>query len=124
MFKVERAGENRLDITISGKLDSEEMKQALDALVTKSDGIEKGKMLFDIIEYKLPSIGAIGIELSRLPSMLGFIRKFSKAAVLTDEDWIGKTSEMEAALIPGLEIRAFSRSRKADAKAWLNSDPV
>ncbi len=122
MFKVERAGDNRLDISLSGKLDSENLKRALDELLAKSDGIEKGKMLFDVIEYNLPSISAIGIEFSRLPSMLRFIRKFSKAAVLTDEDWIGKISELEGALIPGLEIRAFARSQNADAEAWLNSD--
>lgn len=122
MFRVERAGDNRLDIAISGKLDSEEMKRALDELVAKSEGIEKGELLVDVIDYSLPSINAIGIEFSRLPLMLRFIRKFSKAAVLTDEDWIGRISELESALIPGLETRAFAHDQRAKAEAWLNSD--
>ncbi len=36
---------NRLDIELSGKLDTDEMKTALDELVSKSDNIENGKML-------------------------------------------------------------------------------
>ena len=64
MFKVTQKGMNRLDIELSGKLNSEEMKIALDELVSKSKEIEKGRMLYDIIDF--PSLGAIAIEFSRL----------------------------------------------------------
>ena len=36
MFKVVPNGKNRLDIELSGKLNSEDMKIALDELVSKS----------------------------------------------------------------------------------------
>ena len=81
MFKVKQNGMNRLDIEMSGKLGSEEMKIALDELISKSKKIENGKMLFEIIAFHLPSLGAIGIEFSRLPSLFGLIRKFDRAAV-------------------------------------------
>ena len=70
MFKVTNNGINRLDIELSGKLNSEEMKIALDELVNKSQEIENGKMLYDVIDFHLPSLGAIAIEFSRLPSIL------------------------------------------------------
>ena len=78
MFKVEQYGPNRLDIQLSGKLDAEEMKIALDELVSKSKNIENGKMLYEIIDFHLPSLGAIAIELSRLPSMFGLMKKFDR----------------------------------------------
>ncbi len=77
MFKVERSSEDRLDIQMSGKLDNEAMLKALDELVEKSEGISNGKMLHEVVDYHLPSLGAIGIELSRIPEMYGFIKKFS-----------------------------------------------
>jgi len=122
MIKVERRSNNRLDVEMSGKLKSEEMKKALDDLIEKSEGIEDGKMLYDVVDYHLPSLGAIGIELYRLPSMLGFIRKFKRAAVLTDKAWLKKASELEGSLIPGLDIKAFSREQKLEAEAWLERD--
>ena len=70
MFKVTPNGKNRLDIELSGKLNTEDMKIALDELVSKSKDIENGKMLYDIIDFNLPALGAIAIELSLLPSML------------------------------------------------------
>jgi len=121
MFTVTNSGSNRLDISMSGKLDADGMKAALDELVSKSQGIEKGRLLYDVVDFHLPTMKAIAIEFSRFPSMLLWIRKFEKAAVLADAEWLKKISELEGALIPGLEIKGFNRDQKADAEAWLNS---
>ena len=121
MFKVISNGINRLDIQMSGKLNTDDMKTALDEIASKSENIENGKMLYDIIDFHLPSLSAIAIEFSRLPSMLGLMRKFDRAAVLTDKTWLKKVSEFEGALYPGLEIKAFNRDQKAEAEAWLSS---
>jgi len=84
MFKVERVGEDRLEIEMSGRLDSAGMAQALDELIAKSEGIGNGKMLYDVIDFQLPSLGAITLELSRMPEMFGFIKRFRRAALLSD----------------------------------------
>lgn len=120
MFKVTKLGPNRLDIELSGKLDSEEMKIALDELESKSQGIENGIMLYDVVDFNIPSLGAIAIEFSRLPSMFGLMRRFKKAAVLTDEKWLQVASELEAIFIPGVEIKAFNREQKKEAESWLS----
>ena len=122
MIKVIENGINRLDIEMSGKLDEESMKLALDDLVSKSKNIENGKMLYVIIDFQIPTLGAIAIEFSRLPSMLGLIKKFNRAAVLTDKNWLKKISEFEGVLFPGLEIRAFNIDQKEQAEAWLYSE--
>ena len=120
MFKIVENGANRLDIEMSGRLDSESMKIALDELVAKSADIENGRMLYVVIDFVLPTLPAIGIELSRLPSMFGLLKKFDRAAVLTDKTWLQKVSELEGALFPGLEIKAFDMDRREEAEAWLS----
>ena len=112
---------NRLDIEMSGKLNAEDMIIALDELVSKSENIENGKMLYEVIDFHIPSLDAITIEFSRLPYMFGFLKKFRRAAVLTDKTWLKKASEFEGALFPGLEIKAFGRDQKIEAEAWLSS---
>jgi hypothetical protein len=121
MFKVIRKGTNRLDIELSGTLNAEEMKIALDELVYKSKDIQNGKMLYEVIDFHLPSLSAIAIESSRLPSMLGLLKKFDRAAVLADKTWLKKVSELKGLLYPSLEIRAFNRNQKEEAEAWLSS---
>lgn len=124
MFTVTKKSNHRLDIELSGKLNSEEMQVALDELTAKSKDIENGIMLYEVIDFHLPSLGAIAIEFSRLPSMFGLIRKFRRAAVLTDKNWIKKASEIEGLLIPGLEIKAFNRDQKDEAERWLAGEKI
>ncbi len=121
MFNIKRVHDNRLDIDMSGKLDSEGMIKVLDELIEKSEGIDDGTMLCDVIDYQLPTLSAIAVELRRLPLMLGVIKKFDKAAVLSDKEWIQKISELEGALVPGLEIKAFDRDERLEAEEWLSS---
>jgi hypothetical protein len=121
MFKVTKIGKGRLDVELSGKLNGEEMKDALDDLVRKSKGMKQGKMLFDIVEFRFPSLGGIVIELLKLPSLFGLIGKFNRAAVLTDKIWLKIAIEFEGMFIPGLKIRTFDRDKKEKAEDWLSS---
>jgi len=122
MFKVQKASPDRVDIELSGKLDTDSMKVALDELVRETEGIENGRMLYDVVDFHLPSLGAIAVELSRLPSMLGLIKRFNRAAVLTDKAWIQQVSEFEGKLFSGLEIKAFARDQRSDAEEWLDAE--
>lgn len=119
MVKIKRVGEDRLDIEMSGKLDTEMMAKVLDELVEKSECIENGKILYDVIDYQLPSLGAIILEFARLPQMLGLMKRFRRAAVLSDKAWLKTISELEGKLIPNLEIKAFDRDERAAALEWL-----
>lgn len=119
MFKVLKIGDSRIDIEISGKLDKDEMTAALNEMFASAKDIEHGHMLFRIKDYSLPTLGAMGVEFSRLPEAFRFIKKFDRAAVLADENWVRKVSEIEGALIPGLKIKAFDLSHEAAAENWL-----
>ena len=117
MFKVERTATDRLDISLSGKLDSDAMTVALDELSGAAEGMEKGRMLYQIGDFDFPTLGAVGVELSRLPSLLKLIGRFERAAVVADQAWLRTVSEWEGALIPGLQIRGFETVEAAEE--WL-----
>jgi len=121
MFTVTINNKNRLDINLNGKIDSESMEIALDELINKSENITNGTMLYTIDNFQLPTLGAIAIEFSRLPSMFNLIKKFDRVAVITDKTWLQKASEFEGALIPGLEIKAFNLEEKEEAENWLKN---
>jgi hypothetical protein len=78
-------------------------------------------MLYIISDFHLPSLAAIGVEFSRLPSMFGLMNQFDRAAVLTEKTWLKKVSELEGALYPGLEIKGFNSDERSEAEAWLSS---
>lgn len=119
MLNVEENGPNRLDIELSGKLDAEEMKVALDDLIGKAAEFENGRMLYRVRDFNFPTLGAIGVEMSRLPQLFQLIGKFDRIAVLAEKEWIKKASEIEGAFMPGLEIKAFDLDEEAEAETWL-----
>lgn len=119
MFTVVPNGLNRLDLEFGGKLDSDDMRAALDELVSKSGSIESGRMLYRIGDFEFPTLGALVVELSRLPELFKLMKKFDRVAVLTEKKWVQKVSEFEGMLIPGLEIKAFDFKAEEEAEAWL-----
>ena len=121
MFKVTANGINRLDIELSGKLDAEEMKIALNEFIKKAENIKNGTMLYDIIDFHLPSLGAIAVKFSQLLLLFDLMKKFDRVAILTEKTWLRKIGELEGVLFPKLEIKAFTRDKKAAAEAWLVS---
>lgn len=119
MYKLTANGPNRVDLELSGKLDSADMRRLLDELVERTKDLSHGRMLYQIHDFSLPSVAAIGVELSRLPELFRLIRKIDRVAVLADREWIRKVSELEGALFPGVQIKAFAGDQEADAEAWL-----
>lgn len=119
MFRVTRVAPDRIDVILSGRLDSDAMRAALDDLLFKSEGINHGRMLYRIDEFDLPTLGAVAVELSRLPQLFRFIRRFDRCAVIAGKDWLRRISEVEGLLIPGLTIKAFDLHQESDALAWL-----
>ncbi|RJG13976.1 STAS/SEC14 domain-containing protein [Pseudomonas cavernicola] len=119
MLQVMRNGENRIDVEFAGKLDSNDMRVALDELSQQSEGIEHGRVLYRVGDFELPTLGAIAVELSRIPQLFRFVRRFDRMAVVAGKEWVRKASEVEGALIPGLQIKAFDLGQEAEAEAWL-----
>jgi hypothetical protein len=121
MFDITPNGTNRLDLSFSGKIDAPAMRTAIDALIAASKEIEHGKILYRIGDFDLPTFGALGVELSRIPELFGLIRRFDRVAVVADQAWVRKASELEGMLFPGVEIRSFERDQERDAEAWLEA---
>ena len=122
MLKITKQSPARLDIELSGSLDADSMRAALDELIEKSDDIRNGRMLYTISEFSLPTLGAIGVEMTRPPKLFGLLAKFDKCAVLSDSNWLRKAAIVEGALFPGIDIKSFELDEIDAAEAWLAQD--
>ncbi|MEH6521923.1 STAS/SEC14 domain-containing protein [Sulfitobacter sp.] len=120
MLNVSKISANRLDIELSGALDADAMRSALDSLVEKSEGVTDGKMLYRISDFEMPTLGAMAVELYQMPKLLGLIGKFEKCAVISDVAWIRTAAEIEGAVFRSLEIKSFALADTEAAEAWLD----
>jgi hypothetical protein len=119
MFHVKRIADNRLDVQLSGKLDSDELHVLVDHLINASTGFTHGRMRYCIHDFDRPSLGALAMELSQVAQLFILIRRFERCAVIADKRWLRIASKIEGALIPGLKIKAFAPDEAQAAEAWL-----
>jgi hypothetical protein len=120
MLNVSKSKANRLNVALSGALDTDEMRSALDAFSQESEGISNGKILYTISDFEMPTLGAMAVELYRMPKLLGLIGNFDKCAVLCDTAWIRTAAEIEGAVILSLAIKSFGLKDIEAAEAWLD----
>jgi hypothetical protein len=120
MLNVSKPSTNRLDIELSGALDTEAMRSALDHLIENSEGITNGRMLYKILDFEMPTLGAMAVEFLKMPKLFSLIGKFDRCAVLSDTAWIRTAAEIEGTVIPSLEIKSFPLSAKKAAEDWLD----
>lgn len=120
MLSISRPLADRLNLELSGALDTAAMQAGLDDLIEQSMDITHGKMLYKVLDFEMPTMGALAVELRQMPKLFGLINKFDKCAVLSDVAWIRTAAEIEGAVIPSFEIKSFPLSATAAAERWLD----
>ena len=121
MLTITKPEENRVDIDLSGKISSDEMAKGLDDLLEQSQDVNNGKMLYTITSFAFPDLGAIVVEMTRLPKLFGLLGRFDRCAVLSDASWLRIAAEIEGAMIPGFDIKAFDLTERDAAEGWLKT---
>lgn len=121
MLTITKPEPNRVDIELSGRVSSEEMANGLDDLLELSQDVNKGTMLYTITSFAFPDLGAIAVEMARLPKLFGLLGRFDRCAVLTDAAWLRTAAAVEGAMIPGFDVKAFDLSERDAAEVWLKT---
>ncbi len=121
MLSVDKNEDGLVVIELNGEIDATAMEVVLNQLVEIASDMQGIKMLYRITNFEWPSLSALGVEFKKLPQLLRLIARTDRIAVLTDEAWIATISEVEGALIPGVEIKAFELQEEPAALAYLNS---
>ncbi len=81
-------------------------------------------VLADLTGLSGMSVEAMGKDFRYALSKLGEYSRFARAAVITDQDWLGKISELGGHLLPGTEVRAFASAQAGDALDWVMALPA
>lgn len=119
MFDITRDPKGFVHLTISGPIDSDQMKAGLEAFLAVLEDGRKTDFLYTIRDFEMPSLHAIGVEFTYIPLLFASLRKIGKVAVISDQGWLRTAAEVEGKLIPGLTIESFTPAEQADAEAWL-----
>ncbi|WP_420403290.1 STAS/SEC14 domain-containing protein [Nisaea sp.] len=120
MIRIAKTAPNRIEMEFEGdSIDEDTMQNAIEELIALTKDMEHGQLLYRLQRFPWPSLAAIGVKFGHLPDLFKMLGRFDRCAVLSDESWLRTASDIEGALIPGLEIKGFRMDEAEAADAWL-----
>ncbi len=119
MFEIAPVEGGIVELTVTGRIDADSMRDGLNALWGALEPVESARLLLLYNDWELPTAGALAVEFGQLGRALSILAKVDRAALVSNQDWLRRVAEIESALIPGLEIRTYVPEDEADARAWL-----
>lgn len=121
MLQLTNREGGRIDIAMDGKVDAAAMERVLDELILHMETADDARLLFDITDFHMPSLDAIGVKFSKVRSLFGMLKKIDRIAILTDEKWMHQASKLENMMLPGIRVKAFLRDQRTAAESWLSA---
>lgn len=102
---------------VAGRVDQGDMKAAVAAFEERLARHARLRVYVEIEDLKGMTPGAL---MEDLRMTLGHFRDVEREAVVADAVWVGVLARA-GDLLPGVEVRHFPRTRKAEALAWLDA---
>lgn len=127
-YTLTQSGDTHIELTINGKVTSEDMKQLLDewvqatAAMSQADpneNLQNATLLYRINNLAMPSFSAVMEEMKRMPELWATMKYFGKIAMISDQQWLQKVAEIEGWMMPKLDIKGFNADEELAAKVWL-----
>lgn len=102
----------------SGTLTGEDYDRCIAEMESRLAEYRRIAVLADLSAMNGLSAEAMGKDLRYALSKLGEYSRFARAAVVTDQEWLGRISELAGHVLPSTEVRAFSANEADAALAW------
>ena len=119
MFDITPDTKGFVHLTISGRIEPQEMQAGLEAFLACLEDGKKTHFLYTITDFEFPPMTSIGVEFSYIPLLLQSLSKIGKVAVVADQAWLRTAAEVEGKLIPGLTIQSYEPDQAQAAETWL-----
>lgn len=108
-----------LALTISHKIDGDELNGVLDRLEEKMRDHDKVHLFVESHAIDGISLSGLGHYAGRAMPLLGKLAHFGRVAVVSDQAWMRWGTRFESAVLPFISYRVFTPDQRDEALAWV-----
>jgi hypothetical protein len=121
MIEVIPATDPVLAFRFSGTITGEDYDKVIQAVEDKLKDHQQIGIYADMIDFTDMSAGALAKDFRYAFAKLGEWRRFPRAALVTDKQWIRGLVRVLDPLLPKIEARAFAAEERDAAMDWVKS---
>lgn len=115
--------EHVVAIKIGGVVTTSELQQAIDAIEAAKRNHPRISLLAELDDMRWMTLTALLKDIGYGLTQLGDLKRYHRAAVITDKEWIKHIAHLEDRLFKAMEIRTFPGRDYAAAMAWVGELP-
>ncbi|MBF8224486.1 SpoIIAA family protein [Halomonas sp. 328] len=120
---ISHPAEHVVAIKIGGVVTASELQQAIDAIETAKRSHPRISMLAELDDMRWMTLTALLKDIGYGLTQLGDLKRYHRAAVITDKEWIKHIAHLEDRLFKAMEIRTFPSHDYAAAMQWVGELP-
>jgi DeoR/GlpR family transcriptional regulator of sugar metabolism len=121
---LEMEADHIVAVRVDGKVLSSDIDRAMHAIEEKLATHQRVSFVVEINELSGVTPEAILKDLRYGLEQIKNLRRFHRAAVITDIKWIRAAAGVEDLIIPKVEVKAFSQADRDVAITWASKLPA
>lgn len=106
---------------VDGKVDAADVERVFEKLDKTLASGDLIRVYAEVHSLAGMSLEGVWTDLRLGTSHMTTLRRITKAALVTDIEWIRRAANLQGLLPVGPEIRIFSLAEQAEARRWIQS---
>jgi hypothetical protein len=123
MLDVLNAPDHVVALRVSGRVEEQDIEVGIQAIEA---GLHREDRLGVLVEVDITgmAVGAFAKDLTYSLSKLRDLHRFSRVAVVSNQEWVRVVAQVQARILPFLDVRSFRPSEREEAMAWVSQPPI
>jgi hypothetical protein len=122
VLEVLPAPEHVVALRVSGRVDKDDIERGIAAV--EAALAQQGRIaLYAEVTMSGMTPDAFTRDLGYGIGKLRELHRFARAAVVTEQEWVGRIARVQGRILPQIEVRTFAPAERDEALAWA-SQPV
>lgn len=119
MIEVLPSPTNVAAFRLAGTVTGDEYDRVIDTIESVLDKHEEIGLYVDALQFEDMTAEAIKKRMQYGLKKLGDLRRFKRAAIVTDKEWLGTVTSFLDRIFPQIQTRAFKGGEEEEALEWV-----
>ena len=106
---------------VEGRITAEDVGRAIRLIEARLETHEPVSLIVEVGEVKAMTIAALVEDLRYGAGQIRHLGRYYRVALVAEQGWLRAAAQVEDAVLPGVEVRAFAHAEHIDAVAWASA---